>query len=69
MVGTADPLRDQSYEFVHRVATLGVNARLAEIRKFPHGFLNYYDLPVVGMKEAKFGINLGIRWIKEMLSI
>ena len=69
MVGTVDPLRDQSYEFAYRLATLGVNVRLAEIRKFPHGFLSYFDLPVVGMKEAKFGIDLGSQWIKEMLEL
>ena len=58
MVGTNDPLRDNSFLFTLKLAKLGVDVELKEMYLLPHGFLSY-DFPYIGMRaEATEGIKM-----------
>jgi len=50
MAAANDPLRDESFRFTLRLATLGVDIHLKEYEHMPHGFLNY-NMSSMGMKE------------------
>ena len=50
MVAANDPLRDESFKFTYRMASLGLDVKLKEYMYMPHGYLNF-NSPVLGMKE------------------
>lgn len=67
MVGANDPLRDESFKFTLRLATLGIDVFLREYLYMPHGFLNY-NAPLLGMKEeSNEGINQCSKWLLDFL--
>lgn len=50
MVAANDPLRDESFNLLYRLAKLGHDVKLKEYLFMPHGFLNY-NAPLLGMSE------------------
>lgn len=52
VVGDKDPLHDQVVRFSHRIASLGVDARLTTYSGMPHGFLSF-GWPVIGVPEVR----------------
>ena len=56
MVPTNDPLRDESFNLVYRMAKIGHDVKMREFLFMPHGFLNY-NAPLMGMRDE---VNLTI---------
>lgn len=51
IIGTHDPLHDESVRFLLKLVELGKDVRLVEYAAMPHGFLSL-DV-ITGMKESK----------------
>lgn len=51
VVGTYDPLHDESFRLLLRLVKLKKDVKLIEYQSMPHGFLSF-DI-INGMKEAK----------------
>jgi len=61
-----DPLRDESYKLISRLAKLKKDAKMIEYRNFPHAFWNL-DI-MFGLKEAKFATTKTIEWFEELFA-
>lgn len=59
-----DPLRDESYKFVFKLAMLKKDIKVVEYQMFPHAFLNL-DIPVAGIPECEIPIQQGKNWLLE----
>mmetsp|Transcript_39158 Transcript_39158/g.37495 ORF Transcript_39158/g.37495 Transcript_39158/m.37495 type:complete len:161 (-) Transcript_39158:45-527(-) len=67
LIPANDPIRDDSFKFLLRLANLGVDVQAKEFSLMPHGFLNY-NFPIFGMPEESMrGIKQGSEWLAEML--
>lgn len=67
MIGSNDPLRDESFKFTLQLAKLGVDVALREYMYMPHGFLNF-NSPLLGLKqEANETINQCATWMKDFI--
>lgn len=64
MIAGRDPLRDESFRLLCRLARLKKDAKMVEYRNFPHAFWNL-DI-VFGLKEAKFATQKTIEWLHEL---
>jgi len=64
LVAGRDPLRDESYKLINRLANLNKDAKLIEYRMLPHGFWNL-DM-VFEIEECKLATRKTIEWIKEL---
>eukprot|EP00340_Litonotus_pictus_P012464 CAMPEP_0170537616 /NCGR_PEP_ID=MMETSP0209-20121228/102821_1 /TAXON_ID=665100 ORGANISM="Litonotus pictus, Strain P1" /NCGR_SAMPLE_ID=MMETSP0209 /ASSEMBLY_ACC=CAM_ASM_000301 /LENGTH=113 /DNA_ID=CAMNT_0010839149 /DNA_START=1426 /DNA_END=1764 /DNA_ORIENTATION=+ len=54
IVGSKDPLRDDSLRLLERMVSLRKDCKLFEFEHFPHGFLNYdYPLLMSGMEKIQ----------------
>jgi len=73
ILGTKDPLRDESYLFMERCISLKLDARLTELNHFPHGFMNYatnsnnakQEKGIPTIKGHEVGISKIVSWIQE----
>jgi acetyl esterase/lipase len=59
-----DPLRDESFKFVLKLAKLKKDIKFVEYQMFPHAFLNF-DIPIAGISECEKPIKKGAQWLKE----
>jgi len=50
MIPTNDPLRDESFNLLHRLTRIRHDVKMKEYLFMPHGFLNY-NAPFMGMRE------------------
>lgn len=64
MMAGNDPLRDESFKFIFRLANLSVDIRFVEFQMFPHAFLNF-DIPITGISECELPIAQGKDWLLE----
>ena len=64
LIAGNDPLRDESYKFVLKLAKLKKDIKFIEYLMFPHAFLNF-DIPVAGISECSKPIKKGAAWLKE----
>lgn len=64
LIAGNDPLRDESYKFVLKLAKLGKDIKFIEYLMFPHAFLNF-DIPVAGIHECEKPIKHGCYWLTE----
>jgi acetyl esterase/lipase len=67
MVGTMDPLHDDSWRFMKRLYDLNNDVRMTVYDLMPHGFWSY-DTPQ-GLKQARLTIDDAIVYLKELLGI
>eukprot|EP00826_Nyctotherus_ovalis_P003372 TRINITY_DN10688_c0_g1_i7.p2 TRINITY_DN10688_c0_g1~~TRINITY_DN10688_c0_g1_i7.p2 ORF type:complete len:406 (-),score=106.63 TRINITY_DN10688_c0_g1_i7:98-1315(-) len=61
-----DPLRDESYRLINRLASLNKDAKLIEYRMLPHGFWSL-DM-IFTAEECKLAARRTIEWINELAS-
>jgi acetyl esterase/lipase len=62
-----DPLRDESYYFIDRLLSNGVDARITEMEMMPHGFLNY-NMKFSKMNEALPAIMKSVEILKSLIN-
>lgn len=67
MVGTQDPLLDQSLELADKLLGAGVSVKLAQFEGLGHGSLNL-DL-AIGVSEARKMVNKGLEFLQELLEM
>jgi len=65
VIGTRDPLHDESWRFMHKLTKLKKDVKMVVYTEMPHGFLSY-DVPN-GMKESKQCILETAAIIKELM--
>ncbi|CAD8072851.1 unnamed protein product [Paramecium primaurelia] len=66
VVGTQDPLHDESFRFLQKLVLLKKDVKLIEYQSMPHGFLSF-DI-INGMKEAKQTVIDAQNYLLEMLN-
>ena len=67
MIGTLDPLLDQSLELADRLLEAGVSVKLAQFEGMGHGSLNL-DI-AIGVGEARKMVNQGLEYLQELLEV
>lgn len=65
LIGSKDPLKDDSLRLVDRLLGLGVNVEMKVFEGMPHGVLNY-DVKF-GLPEARQMVDAGTQYLKDLL--
>ncbi|CAI2386398.1 unnamed protein product [Moneuplotes crassus] len=66
LVGSCDPLRDQSFRFVDRLLKVSGNVKIVEYVNYPHAFLNFQS-PVCSLKGSGIANKQICTWIEDAI--
>jgi hormone-sensitive lipase len=65
LVGSMDPLRDDSFQFLKKMVDLKKDIKLTELKYFTHGFLNF-DCPMM-MTESSVASDIIVEQVRSFL--